>query len=103
MRIYLLPQEKLLLEADGWAIIGSTGTIDRTYASHSACTVEFSGDIKHPIDRSIKTHRTNDMVYGEFCWFPDSSLPRAECEICEAPVPEGIQALVLLHGDGEDV
>jgi hypothetical protein len=91
MKCYLYDDERLVYEGEGWGIIvdddlsgrGFRACESKVYATHQECTVDAgeptSGDVRQ---------------YGEDCWWA-GCLP-AKCKVCEEPVPEGIQALVII-------
>ncbi len=93
MRVYLLSNEKLLIEIDGWGIIEQQAMVSPymyaspyVYASHQ-CLLEIAADGDYSASEG--------MVYGEGCW--TSRQPKTKCYHCHEPVPEGVQALVKLH------
>ncbi|KKN92306.1 hypothetical protein LCGC14_0207970 [marine sediment metagenome] len=90
--IELLDKEELLLESEGWAVIHDSGTDYRTqhvYGSHEACTLSYNPNKPAPGDPKF--------YYGEYCWEIDCD---PICLHCEAPVPDGIQAVVRLRNWG---
>ena len=93
---YLYKGERLVYEGEGWGIIVDDGQTGPTpddcreggsvYATHAACTGNYD---KYEVDSEL-------CSYGEFCWNPHESDSAPRCEICNEPVPEGIQGLVYL-------
>lgn len=90
MKIYLLSNETLVFEGMGWGIIevSHITTNMQIYGTHCACTIEPPDN--YPLLDGSRTR----PVYGEHCWAPpDTPL----CAYCKEPVPEGVQALILLR------
>ena len=99
MKCYLYQGERLVFEEEGWGIIIDDGHVNRSYTegfvygTHQACTV--------PYDLAREPQH-DEYSYGENCWSPVSddgydNKGNAVCCICNAAVPEGIQALILLQ------
>ena len=86
MRCWLFESERLVYEGEGWGIIVEDNPHRKhpAYATHQTCTVPFSLD----------TGRGGDYVYGTLSWQPGYAFPA--CDNCEAPVPEGIQGLIIM-------
>jgi hypothetical protein len=91
MECYLYEGERLVYEGEGWGIIvddadGSRGfnaCNAKVYATHQECTVDATDEILE-----------DKRPYGEDCWWQGESP--AKCKLCSEPVPDGIQALVVI-------
>ncbi len=110
MRCYLYEGERLVFEGEGWGIIIDDGESRRTYCegyvygTHQACTDAWLGQEKDEEKQNDPECGTY-YSYGENCWEPEHSDPKvrpvthtpAVCCICNKPVPEGVQALILME------
>lgn len=102
---YLHKGERLVFEGEGWGIIVDDGDTKRTYVegdvygTHQACTTPYSKN-----DAENEVH-----PYGDNCWEPAYSNAELHpvrhtppvCRLCDAAVPEGIQALILMQAWGD--
>ena len=101
MNCYLYEGERLVFEGEGWGIIIDSGSKKRkvansTYATHKACTISFKRSMLEDKDNESSLDLDdNEFVYGERCWHKSHST--LTCKVCSAPVPEGVQALILLQ------
>lgn len=93
-----------MFEGEGWGIIIDDGYEGRgyregaVYGTHQACTKDYDPGCEDEVRYS----------YGENCWEPTGKSYKsnaredtgtvAECYLCDAAVPKGIQALILLQG-----
>ena len=100
MDCYLYEGERLVFEGEGWGIIVDDGATKRgvavIYATHEACTLGFTRSmLKHKGDEESLDLNADEYVYGERCWHKYSEA--LTCRLCNAGVPEGIQALILMQ------
>ena len=103
MVCYLYEGERLVIEGEGWGIIiddryeGRGYREGAVYGTHQACTKDYNSDEKD--DDEVR------YSYGENCWEPDVTrlyeyhrdVRVARCYLCEAAVPDEVQALILLQ------
>lgn len=111
-KCYLYEGERLVFEGMGWGIIIDDGSADRSYVegfvygTHQECTVPHDADRTPESDERDGYSGDERYSYGENCWEPvdDPDKGVAKCAMCNADVPEGVQALILMQawaGDGE--
>ena len=87
MKAFLLANEVLLIEVDGWGIIEDPTGGGSIYGAHQGCCVEFNIEVRSRPDKDA-------LVYGVYCWEKEEP---AECRRCSKPVPESVQTLIRLH------
>ncbi len=94
MKPYLLNDEILLIEVDGWGIIEDTTHGGTVYAAHQKCSVEFNAADLSSTRQPLIHDKDAPLVYGVYCWEKEDT---AKCRRCSEPVPDSIQTLVRIH------